>query len=96
LETSVRVRAARLKLSSDDAQVHYDARAKIARELRGWFDQMVLRLGRSMLVNDDSRDEQLEFTFTFGLIRACKRRVRSDGARSNVAVVAVGIAKGVR
>jgi hypothetical protein len=88
-----------LKLSSDDPQVRYGACAKVGEERHGRLGQVVSRPDRSMPVgfNDGRRrTNTVEFTFTSGLIRACKRRVPSDGARSNVAVVAVGIARGVR
>jgi hypothetical protein len=67
------------------------------RSFRGRLDQVVLRPDRLMLVwfSDGRRGtNSVEFTFTSGLIRACKRRVRADGARRNVADVAGGIVRG--
>jgi hypothetical protein len=81
-----------LKRSSDVPQVGPDDCAKVPQKFQGRLDQVVLRPDRSMLVRFNNRrrgTDSQEFIFTSGRIRACKRRVSSDGACSNVAVVEV-------
>ncbi len=88
-----------LERSSDVPQVGSDDGAKVPQKFQGRLDQAVLWPDRSMLVRFNNRrrgTDSEEFIFTSGRIRACKRRVSSDGACSNVADVAVGIARGAR